>query len=270
MAVMDPKKKDVKAYDLEGDEPDEQAEAGSAPPPAETSATPEARPRSGARALDVCPNCASPLASADAVVCMRCGYDLKSLKVIKTATGGTAAPPPPEPATETTEPLCGPGAGDMWLPAVMAISSLLVLTFGYLSGWGGLFAGEDAVSFGERVAGLFKMAARTAVWTVAGSGALFVVANILKRPVGDLRLGVTRLLAIVCAVSLISVIDFGPPALELTLQLTLQAGGFVGLAIALSRLQPRDAATLLGITVMHVVVLALVAALIIWAAPPLS
>jgi len=59
------------------DEPDDEPDPE---PPAESSHI---------KGLDVCPNCASPLGGVDAVVCLRCGFDMKTLKVIKVETGET-------------------------------------------------------------------------------------------------------------------------------------------------------------------------------------
>ncbi len=91
------------------------------------------------KGLDVCPNCASPLGGVDAVVCLRCGFDMKTLKVIKVKTGETVAPEADEP--EQAEPLCVPGVGGVGLPAVMAGVSLVLLAMGYLLGARGLVAG---------------------------------------------------------------------------------------------------------------------------------
>ncbi len=248
-----------------------------APPPAppadvpakDGESKPESKPEPSAaiRALDVCPNCAAPLGGVDAVVCLRCGFDMKTLKVLKTATGTKDAPPAPEPQEEAA-PLSRPGSGDLWLPAVIALGSLVLLCVGDLAGWGGLFGGAETVGFGARISGLFKMSARTAVWTVAGVGGLAVLANILSTRIGDLTLASVRVLAIIAAASVLTVIDFSSLTAEWALQVLLQAAAFVGLAIALLRLSARDAAMLLGVTVMFVVVLALSAALVLWAAPP--
>lgn len=246
------------------------------PPPARPSEAPPKPPErrgeasASIRALDVCPNCASPLSGPDAVVCLRCGFDLKSLKVIKTAKGTKEVVPEQDDEAAEAPPLVTPGAGDLWAPAAIAIASLLLLCFGYMAGWGGLFGGEDVPGFGQRAAGLAKMLARTAVWTGAGFGGLWILASMLSARLGDLKLGAVRILAIVSAVSLVAVIGFDSRALEWTLQLVLQAGAFVGLSMALFRLSARDAATLLGFTVMLVVVLALMAAMVLWAAPPLN
>lgn len=43
---------------------------------------------------DRCPNCGSRLPSADALVCVACGYDQKSNRVLKTQVGDS--PPPPK------------------------------------------------------------------------------------------------------------------------------------------------------------------------------
>ena len=119
---MADEKKD-KSY---GIEPDEEREA--APPsPADVPESLPPEPDS-IRALDVCPNCGSPLGGVDVVVCLRCGYDMKAMKVIKTDTKGTAA----EPQEQDSGVLVEAGLGDLWLPAAMAVAGLGLLGAGYL------------------------------------------------------------------------------------------------------------------------------------------
>ncbi|MCZ6445243.1 MAG: hypothetical protein O6758_03555, partial [Planctomycetota bacterium] len=45
---------------------------------------------SSVKALDTCPNCGASMAATDTLLCLRCGFDLKTLKVIKTVTGEAA------------------------------------------------------------------------------------------------------------------------------------------------------------------------------------
>ncbi len=65
---------------------------------------PAAPEPSAIKALDVCPNCGSPLGAVDVVVCMRCGFDLKSLKVIETEKGEVVVPEAPEEAPRSSSP----------------------------------------------------------------------------------------------------------------------------------------------------------------------
>ncbi len=222
---------------------------------------------SSIRALDVCPNCGSPLGGIDAVVCLRCGFDLKTLKVIKVVTGEAAAPEAEAEEEEEPELLTEPGRGELWLPGSLAAGALGLLSVCYLAGWGGLFGAEETAGFGVRVAGLVKMATRTATWTLAGVGGLYVLAHMLTARLGDVKLAATRVLAIVGVVSLAALISIPSQALEWSVQLALQAGGFVGLSMAFFGLNVRDASTLLGVAFMSVVALVLISAAVLWAAP---
>jgi hypothetical protein len=114
---MTAEKKD-KQYDLEPREPDAEPAPEARPRPPQA---PEIEESPAVRALDVCPNCGSPLGGVDVVVCLRCGFDLKSLKVIETETGGTAAP---EAEKQEDRVLSEPGTGDYWLPWAMAAIGL--------------------------------------------------------------------------------------------------------------------------------------------------
>ncbi len=226
-------------------------------PPAETSHI---------KALDVCPNCASPLGGVDTIVCLRCGFDMKTLKVIKVETGETTIPDADEP--EQAEPLCVPGVGGMGLPAVMAGASLVLLALGYLSGARGLVAvaADEAVGLGVRVGGLTGMLVRTGGLTLAGMGGLSVLAHMLDRRVGDMKLAAVRLLGIFAALGLLTFFNLESSALEWTMESIFQAVIFVGLASVLFRLSVRDAATLMGVTVCAVIILLLVSALVLWSA----
>ena len=226
-------------------------------PPAETSHI---------KALDVCPNCASPLGGVDAVVCLRCGFDLKTLKVIKVETGETATPDADEP--EQAEPLCVPGVGGVGLPAAMAGVSLVILAVGYLFGARGLFAvtADEAVGFSARVGGLIGMLVQTGGLALAGMGGLSVLAHMLDRRFGDLRLAAVRLLGIFAAVGLLRFFNLESLAMERTMEAIFQAVIFVGLASVLFRLSIRDAATLMGVTVFSVIILLLVSVMVLWSA----
>ncbi len=218
------------------------------------------------KSLDVCPNCASPLGGADAVVCLRCGFDMKTLKVIKIETGETAPPDADEPAQ--AEPLCVPGVGGVGLPAAMAGVSLVVLAVGYLFGARGLFAvtADEAVGFSARVGGLIGMLVQTGGLALAGMGGLSVLAHMLDRRFGDLRLAAVRLLGIFAALGLLRFFNLESLALERTMEAIFQAVIFVGLASVLFRLSIRDAATLMGVTVFSVIILLVVSVMVLWSA----
>ncbi len=227
-------------------------------PPAETSHV---------KALDVCPNCASPLGGVDTIVCLRCGFDMKTLKVIKVKTGETVTPEADEP--EQAEPLCVPGVGGVGLPAAMAGVSLVLLAMGYLLGARGLVAvaADETVGLGARLGGLTGMLVRTGGLTLAGMGGLSVLAHMLDRRFGDMKLAAVRLLGIFATLGLLTFFNLeSSSALEWTLESIFQAVIFVGLASVLFRLSIRDAATLMGVTVFSVIILLLVSALVLWSA----
>jgi hypothetical protein len=254
---MADEKKD-KQYDLEPQEPDA-GPAPQAPPPPASEEPPSIK------ALDVCPNCGSPLGGVDTVVCLRCGFDFKSLRVIKTETG---EPVSPEPDEAEAPVLSRPGTGGFWAPWVMVAGGLLLLAIGYLWGWAGLFPGEEAVGYGARMVGLLKMLLKTAVLALSGLGALCAVAHMVSARLGDVKLAAVRMLGIAAVIGLLSFFNAPNDALEWTIESISQALAFLGLSMVLFRLSARDAATLLGATVVAVVGLLLASALVLWAVMP--
>lgn len=226
---------------------------------------------SSVKALDTCPNCGASMRGSDTLLCLRCGFDLKTLKVIKTVTGEAAKVEQDEQDEQEDEeapPISAPGRGELWLPGAVAIASLLILSIGYLSAAGGLFADADAIGVGMRLMGLLNVLVRTAVLSLAGLGGLFVLAHMLHKPLGDVKLAAVRMLGIVAAIALLTFINVEIPAWEWTFELTSQAVAFIGLGMAMFRLRVRDAATLLGVTVLAVVGLLMVSVLVLWAIVP--
>lgn len=208
------------------------------------------------------------MAATDTLLCLRCGFDLKTLKVIKTVTGEAAKVEQDEQEDEEAPPISAPGRGELWLPGAVAIASLLILSIGYLSAAGGLFAGVEDIGVGMRLMGLLNVLVRTAVLSLAGLGALFVVAHMLHKPLGDAKLAAVRMLGIVAAIGLLTFMNVENAAWEWTFELTSQAVAFIGLGMAMFRLSVRDAATLLGVTVLAVVGLLMVSVLVLWAIVP--
>jgi hypothetical protein len=248
-----------KQYGLEPQEPDAGSAPGKAPAPPPSDEPP------AVAALDVCPNCGSPLGGVDIVVCLRCGFDMKSLKVIETDTKGTVKAKPDE---EEQQVLSEPGTGDSWLPWAMAAGGLGLLAIGYLWGAAGLLGGEEAAGFGARSVGLLKMLVKTAVLALAGFGGLFVLAHMVKAQLGDAKLAAVRMLGIVAAIGVLEFFNLESAGAEWTVESVTQALAYLGLTMVLFRLSARDAATLLGITVVAVVLLLLVSAAVLWAVVP--
>ena len=258
------------SYELEPDDDDDGEDEAAEPLEAEAREPEPAAPEPSAiKALDVCPNCGSPLGDVDVVVCMRCGFDLKSLKVIETAKGEVVVPAAPE----EVPPLVKPGPGDPWMPVGLAAAGLGVLAFGYLSGAGGLVdtggdSGGDTAGVGARFSGLLRMLVWTGVLTVSGLGGLYFQAHVLKTRLGDVKTAAIRMLGIVSAIGLITFFAADNPSLEWTVEAVTQALAFLALSVALFRFSVRDAATLMGITLVAVVSLLLVSALVLWAVKP--
>jgi hypothetical protein len=233
---MTAEKKD-KQYGLEPREPDPEPASEAAP---KAPKPPKIEEPPAVAALDVCPNCGSPLGGVDIIVCMRCGFDMKALKVIETDTKATVAAKSDE---EEQPVLSEPGTGDYWLPWAMTGAGLGLLAIGYLWGAGGLFGGEEAVGFGAKAVGL-------------------------KAQLGDAKLAAVRMLGIMAAIGLLAFFNLQSAAAEWTIESVTQALAYLGLTMVLFRLSARDAATLLGVTIVVVVLLLLVSAAVQWAVVP--
>lgn len=204
--------------------------------------------------LDVCPNCGASMRGTDALVCLRCGFDLKTMRVMKTETGEAV-----EPEGETdAEPLVKAGMGNVWLPGSIAAVCGGLLVICYLAGVLGLFPAIEAaileqrhtqeITIGERFTALLQFIVLVGMWTACGLGALAFLAKLLSVPLvarlGDVQLAAVRMLAIVLAARMATLINLPSSVLEWIVEATLQLGIFIGLSIVLFRLNPRDGATL--------------------------
>jgi len=265
--------KGPRPLDLEPPEPsaaDGTSREAAAP---ESTGRPEPEPEpSGVRALDVCPNCGSPMRGRDTLLCMRCGFDLKSLKVIETETGQTTEE---EEKEEEREPLVQQAGGDPWLPAALAIAAAVVLLIGYLAGAAGLFpqlrsALEEgalfSASWDARWGGAARFPLLIGLWTMCGFGALIASAWLFGRPFGNVGLGALRMLAITAVARCAGFLSFPWRPLEFTAEAIGAAAAFFILSMLLFRLKPRDAATVLVVTVVLFLALYVVARVVTWVA----
>ncbi len=214
------------------------------------SADDDAPAKSGVRELDVCPNCGAPMREGNRIVCLRCGFDLKTLKVLKTQTGEqTEQEQEDEEEDEPPEPLSLPGRGDYLLPGIMAGLSVLLITIGYLVGADGLFnlKTADGLPIDPVAADRFAQWGVYLAYLVLGSlcalAGLFIVARLNERAFGDWRRGILRTVGIIATVWLAKFLDLGGAFIELSVEWILHAGIFVGLSMFFFRLTPRDAAT---------------------------
>lgn len=234
--------------------------------------------------LDTCPNCGGSMRGGDQIVCMRCGFDLNSMKVISTATAATAPSAKPkhgkaaaeaedEPAPR--EPLTTPGIGDFWLPGAIAAVGAIVLIIAYLAGAVAVFpALEEAalttetaleIGFMQRVQGLGQEAILWGIWWMCGIGALLILTAVLGMRLGDGVLASMRMLGIVAAMRVTTLIGFANNAAEFIVEAVLSLAIFAGLSIALFRLKPRDAAWLTAGGLGSYLILWVVARLVVMA-----
>jgi hypothetical protein len=219
------------------------------------------------QSLDVCPNCGSPMPDAKTLVCLRCGFDMKRLEVIKTKTGETTIEDPKD-KPEKAPPLCRAGRGDLWLPGVLAAIAVTLLLLGYLAGATSLFprATADPVPMGMRFTGLLRSGLLILIWALCGIGGLTFLGRLLERPFGDLKLAAIRMIGITAVMRLMMYVHIGPPLVDWPLQAVLQAAVFYVLLLALFGLTVRDAATTLLATLISFVMLWIAALAVNWAA----
>ncbi len=210
--------------------------------------------KSSVKALDVCPNCGATMREGNLLVCLRCGFDLKTLRVLETQTGEEIQEED-EGEEEPPEPLCQPGRGDFLGPGILAGISVLVISIGYLAGADGLFNLESDDGFpidpaaAQRFGQWGVYLATLVLGSLCGLAGVFVVSRLNETTFGDWRLGSLRLVAVVATMWLAKFVDLGGKFLEIGAEWILHAGIFVGLSMFFFRLTPRDAA-MAGLTAL--------------------
>jgi len=236
----------------------------------EAPGAPGAPDASDVHAVDVCPNCGSPMRGSDTLVCMRCGFDLKTMKVIETKKGETTGE---EEEKEQRDPLVQEGPGDPWLPVALAIIGAAILLIGCLAGAAGLFPHLRAtleegatlvVSWNERWGAAARFPVLIGLWTMCGFGALIAGAWLFGRPFGNVGLGALRMLGIVAIARCVGFLSLSLRPVEFILESLLAAAVFFILTMLLFRMKPRDAATLLVVTIVLFLALFVIAHLVTW------
>lgn len=221
---------------------------------------------------EYCPNCMAPLHERGALVCLRCGFDLKTLKVAKTRIAKPVEVDEDEDDEAEAQPICRSGLGNERLPLIVAGVSGLLLLIGHLAGFAALFppavvreAGDEPIVFVQRILEIGRELVRIGVWTACAVAGLLMLAATVERKAGDLTLAAARLLSIVVTVRLVTFLHMpGPYWVEWTLEAILQAVLFIGLALAFFRLTPRNAALLGGFTFIVLISAWIIAYAIVW------
>lgn len=205
--------------------------------------------QSHVKGLDVCPNCGSTMRDSGMLVCMRCGFDLKTLKVLKTTTGEITEEELEEDDEEEVKiPLSLPGRGDLKVPLIVLAACAILITIGYLVGADGLFSLKDqngasiTPDAGERFAAWGFYLALLILGTGCGLIGLFTVSKLNEVPFGDLKLASSRMAAITATMWLVKYLSLGKGFFENAVEWILHAGIFVGLSMLFFKLIPRDAA----------------------------
>jgi hypothetical protein len=234
--------------------------------------------------LDACPNCGSPMRGKEALVCMRCGYDIKHLKVIETETEkeepAKAAPRKGKAAAARDEadeqrPLTRRGLGGVRFPLALAAIGTTALTIGYLLGFRGLFPPTDVmttegeqlppIAWSARFLELGRFPVLAGIWTLCGLGALFAGSWMFGRPLGDLRVAAARMLGIIVLVFCAQFIPIQDKVLSFAAEAAMSLLAFFLLSMLFFRLKPRDAGTVMAMAIVSFVVLYLGAQLLTWA-----
>ena len=227
---------------------------------------------SHAKHLDICPSCGANMPGPNELVCLRCGFDLKTMKMVKTRTGEVEvdeAEASEAAAASGGVLISAAGKGDLWLPGAMAGISTLILIIAFLSGSHGLFRDDQIVNGvvkgGDRFMGLLKFVVLAGMWTGCGVAALAFVAHLLGMKLGDLKLAAVRCVGIVTTMSLVMLLDFTSRPLEWIVEAVGMIGVFSALSLALFNLKPRDLATFAGSALIMFLLMWLGGSVIVWA-----
>jgi len=225
-----------------GTGPSEDAPAGdAAPPEGETIELELHRP---GEAPGRCPACDAALPEPGATFCLRCGYDLVTGRTYGSAEERAAeaeavaadeARSTDEPSADD-EPSAAPQAGGHdhdpivrpgRVDARVALAIALVVTLGLLAAQVGgvstVVEEDDAVG---RLVAVLRTLILLPMSTALAWVAVLFFAHLTGRPVGPVRTGIARLLALVCVVRLASFIGLPHQSLEWTAEIIVQAGLF--------------------------------------------
>jgi hypothetical protein len=244
----------------------------------------------GERTVDeVCPHCGAPLRGAAGQPCLRCGFVTApppDAGIAATATAadetgeeahsdiGAGAERPSGPEVVEVGPIVCVAGWDRWLPSSLALLAVAILLVGALAGARSLFPHARLDAAGEAVGRIapmdrldfvVRLPVQLILWTLCGVGAVATLAWLNARPIGSAWTAAIRLLAILAAARIVAFASAPWPIAEFALEALGQAIVFFLLAMLLFRLRPRDAGTLLGLTIIGAFLLYAVAEFVAWA-----
>lgn len=229
------------------------------------------------RSLDICPNCTAEIDDTMQMVCLKCGYNLRSMRVERTTAGVDERDPDDELdeyGRVRKKPVSPPGRGGSVLPLILASVCAVILLVGLLAGHHGLFAsyinahgGEPdliTVGWGARLTGILRYAVNAGTWAGVCLASLWLFARVMERPLGDGNLAISRAVGLACAMKLASLLPITAQAARFPLEM---GGHFVilfGLSILLFRMPPRTAGFYTLITAVVMLITYLASTLIVW------
>lgn len=208
-----------------------------------------------------CPNCGQPLPDDESIVCVKCGYDLRSTEIRATTVGKPVEQEPPPPPL-TRERIS-------WkVTLAVAGGALFVMVVAYLSGVTGLFPRENGLFLGEsgerfeavrplpsaRLFGMMTYIGQRMIFAASLAGAVLVQAHLRGLPAGNRRSMVAHSAAIASVSGLLLLTALPHPGVESGLELIGQ-GAVAALGyMTLFRFRPADAVVTLGIAVLGVAI----------------
>jgi hypothetical protein len=221
--------------------------------------------------IDSCPHCGAPMTAGDEVLCLRCGFDLAANRVVRTATGVDVAEAAAADEERAKTPMSRPGRGGLVGPATLAGVCIVIMSIAYLAGAASIFPsregrflrenwrqsddpeiqyGLDSPRFPDRLRGLAGYYLSIGVWTVGGCAGLLVAARHSRRPAGDLQLAAVRMLGVVSAMSLVTLlVEHDARFIEFLLELVGQAIVFVSLVFWFFRMTFDEAKVMAGVAI---------------------
>jgi len=229
------------------------------------------------RSLDICPNCTADIDETMQMVCMNCGYNLRTMKVERTVAGVEERDPDEEldeHGRVKRPPLSPPGRGGTVLPLVIASGCAIALLAGLLAGHHGLFAAyvnaQDAepasvvVGWATRFTGMLRYVVNTGTWAGVVLASLWLFARVMEQPLGEANLVLARAVGMACAMKLASLVPVTTQAIRFPLEMGGHFAILFGLAMAFLKMSPKTAGFFTLMTIIVMMITYLASTLIVW------